>query len=116
MFREWVGDENYAWAVQILAEQSPTADDLRKAKLFRNAEAELFMYFALLKLNVVIGDQGVVTAAKSQKFGEAVFSLATPKQINEMRDSYFNIAWGLVKKYIETKSGVLPTFKKSENE
>ncbi len=100
--REWVSDTSYDEAVATLNEVPETTEPkaLRKARAFRNAEAELLMYCLLLSLNVKVGDQGIVKAASSQKFGDAVFSIASPKEIELMRTVYFNNAYNLVKKYV----------------
>ncbi|MCP4214068.1 MAG: hypothetical protein GY765_05385 [bacterium] len=95
----WVGRPAYTAAINTLDAIEKSEEDEEKALSFQNAEAELVMRCAVAKLNVKVSDQGVVLAAKSQQFDEAVVTLATPGQIEKMQKQYWDAALALVKEY-----------------
>jgi hypothetical protein len=108
--RAWITDSEYDAAVATLEQTDPAPDpaDLRKAKIYRQAESRLVLYFGLPTLNIKVSDQGIILAAAPQNVEAATFRAATPKEIAAMKKACWNDAWKLVSKFKTKKSGVLP--------
>jgi hypothetical protein len=111
--RAWITDSEYDAAVAVLAEQEPDPADLRKAKIYQQAESRLVLYFGLPTLNIKVSDQGVILSAAPQNIEAATFRSATPKEIKEMKKACWSDAWKLVSKFKSRKTGVLPVVPKS---
>lgn len=108
--RAWITDSEYDAAVATLEQTDPAPDpaDLRKAKIYQQAESRLVLYFGLPTLNIKISDQGVILSAAPQNIEAATFRSATPKEIREMKTACWKDAWKLVSKFKSRKTGVLP--------
>jgi hypothetical protein len=104
--RKWIGDTLYDWTESIITATSPDPKDLLCATVIRNSEAALTMYYAIGNINVKVSAHGLVMSASSQQFGDATFSVATPQQVQQMKDQYFAMAEELVSDYISSASGV----------
>ena len=89
--RKWVGDEAYDDA------SSPTPSDPDRAADLKDAEAELVIFYAIPKLNLKIGDSGIL---QSGQHGEGSYTLATPAQIEKLRAMYFQNAEDYAGKYM----------------
>jgi hypothetical protein len=82
--KEWVGQAAYDEAA------STPPPDPDKAETIKDMEAELFMYYAVVKLNINIGDQGITQSIRSQDGGTIM--VASPNQIEKLRSFYFQNA------------------------
>lgn len=110
--REWITDEAYAAAVTTLdPAQTPDPDttELRKAKIFRQVESRLVLFFALPSLNIKVSDHGIVLAAVGGQ-GDGNLRTATPKEVREMKQGLWKDAWTLASKFIP-RTNVLPVVK-----
>jgi hypothetical protein len=85
-----------------------STEEKRKLTAFKNAAAELVFFFILPKINVVVSAEGVVTSAQSQKFGDATFKVATPKEIAEFQLQYLTAARKAVRRWAKSTGGILP--------
>jgi len=104
--RKWVGDSIYNDA------ESPTPSDPNRAADLKDAESELTMFYAIPKLNLKIGDSGII---QSDQHGEGNFTLATPNQIEKIRKMYFSNAEDLAEPYMEVH-GTVPVKSEKLNE
>lgn len=94
LLREWVGDAAYDDAAL------PAPSDSNRAADLKAAEAELVMYFAIPKLHLRIGDQGIIQSGRFGSEGGGNFTLASPNQIREYQAIYFENAELIATPYI----------------
>lgn len=107
--KTWIGTDKYNWAADILAAQD-TADenDLDDALTLQQIESKLVMYFAIPSLNLRVTEQGIIMASESRHFKEAVYRVATPKEIEGYRKQFYKDAWSLCAEFVPGGTGVLP--------
>ncbi len=89
--RGWLGDTAYDEAL------SGTAD-AGKIAAMKAAECELFMYFAVCKLNVNVGDQGITTQINHGDGG--TLTVLRPEQVETLQNKYFERAEKVLRRWM----------------
>lgn len=90
--KSWVTEDAYADA----ALDEAAVDQDRRQEL-DYAEVLLAMHFAILGLNTQISADGVIKTAKDE--GNTVLQYMTPKETNELRDSFLQQAADIIEPY-----------------
>ncbi|UCH09067.1 MAG: hypothetical protein JSU61_07405 [Fidelibacterota bacterium] len=96
--KEWVGNEAYSDA-----EQS-TPEDGDRAAALKDAEGYLVLYYAAPRLNMVIGDSGIITY-KIDGTSSDEFTYLAPRELERLREVWLQDAVSSCRVYI-IKAGV----------
>ncbi|MFC1483679.1 hypothetical protein ACFL5M_06430 [Candidatus Neomarinimicrobiota bacterium] len=96
--RQWVGEAAYEDA------DASTPVDTARAAALKDAEAYLVLYYVAPRLNMVLGDSGIITY-KIVGSSADEFTYLTPENLEILRQAWLRDAVSTCREYI-TKAGV----------
>lgn len=96
--KRWVGDEAYADA------EASTPEDEERAAALKDGEAYLVLYYIAPRLNMVLGDSGIITY-KIVGSSADEFTYLNQENLEKLRQAWLRDAVNACHKYV-SKAGV----------
>lgn len=96
--KQWVGDTAYEDA------EASTPEDTERAAALKDTEAYLVLYYVAPRLNMVLGDSGIITY-KIVGSSADEFTYLTPENVEKLRQVWLRDAVSACREYI-SKAGV----------